>query len=200
MFDTRAVALLKPLVDRLAKSLQGAGVSANALTLIGFSIGIFAAVLIGFEHYRSAIAFILLSRLCDGLDGAVARLSNPSDKGGYMDITLDFLFYASIPLAFAWANPNANALAAATLLAAFMGTATSFLAFAVIAEKQQRKSSAYPNKSFYFLGGLTEATETLIAFIAMCVWPANFVLIAFGFAGLCMVTITMRVWHGWRVL
>lgn len=208
MFDTRAVALLKPLVDRLAKSLQGVGVSANALTLIGFGIGINAAMLIAFEFYRSAIILILLSRLCDGLDGAVARLGNqsgnqngnPSDKGGYMDITLDFLFYASIPLAFAYANPSANALAAATLLAAFMGTATSFLAFAVIAEKQQRKSSAYPNKSFYFLGGLTEATETLVAFIAMCVWPQTFALIAFGFAGLCAVTIVMRVWHGWQVL
>lgn len=60
---------------------------------------------------------IFLSRLCDALDGAVARQGQPTDAGGFLDITLDFLFYASIPLAFAVADPGANALAAAVLLA-----------------------------------------------------------------------------------
>ena len=32
---------------------------------------------------------------------SVARLSKASDAGGFLDISLDFLFYASIPLAFA---------------------------------------------------------------------------------------------------
>ena len=200
MFDTRAVALLKPFVDVLAKGLKQWGVGANALTVSGFLIGLSAAACIVLGLFWLAICLLLLSRLLDALDGAVARLGRPTDKGGYLDITLDFLFYAAIPLAFAWNNPPVNALAAATLLAAFMGTASSFLAFAVIAEKQQLKSVAYPNKSFYFLGGLTEATETIVAFIAMCIWPQYFAEIAFGFAGLCGVTIAMRVWHGWRVL
>ena len=200
MFDTRAVAILKPLVDVLAKGLKQLGIGANALTVSGFLIGLGAAACIVAGMFWLAICLLLLSRLLDALDGAVARLGSATDKGGYLDITLDFLFYAAIPLAFAWHNPQANALAAATLLAAFMGTASSFLAFAVIAEKQQRKSVAYPNKSFYFLGGLTEATETIVAFVAMCIWPQYFAAIAFGFAGLCGVTIGMRVWHGWRVL
>ena len=200
MFDTRAVAILKPLVDVLAKGLKRFGIGANALTISGFLIGLGAAACIVAGMFWLAICLLLLSRLLDALDGAVARLGSATDKGGYLDITLDFLFYAAIPLAFAWQNPQANALAAATLLAAFMGTASSFLAFAVIAEKQQRKSVAYPNKSFYFLGGLTEATETIVAFVAMCIWPQHFAAIAFGFAGLCGVTIAMRVWHGWRVL
>ena len=200
MFDTRAVAILKPFVDVLAKGLKRWGIGANALTVSGFLIGLGAAACIVLGLFWLAICLLLLSRLLDALDGAVARLGSPTDKGGYLDITLDFLFYAAIPLAFAWNNPQVNALAAATLLAAFMGTASSFLAFAVIAEKQQLKSVAYPNKSFYFLGGLTEATETIVAFVAMCIWPQYFAGIAFGFAGLCAVTIGMRVWHGWRVL
>src|SRR5690606_36302697 len=126
------------------------------------------------------LALLLASRLMDGLDGAVARATQPTDRGGFLDITLDFLFYASIPLAFAVADPARNALPAAVLLAAFIGTASSFLAFAIVAEKHRITSTAFPDKSFYFLGGLTEATETLVAFAAMCLWPTAFPLIAYG--------------------
>ena len=121
----------------------------------------------------------------------------PTDRGGFLDITLDFLFYASIPLAFAVADPARNALAAAALLAAFMGTGSSFLAFASIAAKRGMTSTAYPNKSFYFLGGLTEAGETLAFFIAMCLWPQYFAWLAWSFCGLCVLTIAMRIYWGW---
>jgi phosphatidylglycerophosphate synthase len=143
---------------------------------------------------------LLVSRLMDGLDGAVARETTPTDRGGFLDITLDFLFYASIPLAFAIAHPAHNALPAAVLLASFIGTASSFLAFAVVAEKHQLASLAFPDKSFYFLGGLTEATETIVALSAMCLWPAAFPLIAYGFAALCAITIAMRIGWGWHRL
>jgi phosphatidylglycerophosphate synthase len=128
----------------------------------------------------------------------VARATKPTDRGGFLDITLDFLFYASIPLAFAIAHPAQNALPAAVLLAAFIGTASSFLAFAIVAEKHRMTSTAFPDKSFYFLGGLTEATETIIAFAAMCLWPQWFPQIAYGFAVLCAITIAMRIGWGWQ--
>ena len=139
------------------------------------------------------------SRLADGLDGAVARLTRPTDRGAFLDITLDFIFYASIPLAFALADPAANALAAAVLLAAFIGTASSFLAFAVLAERRGLTSLAYPKKGLYYLGGLTEATETLACFAAMCLWPALFAPLALGFAALCGLTMAARVHAGWQV-
>ena len=31
------------------------------------------------------------------LDGSVARLTQPTDAGGFLDIALDFVFYATIP-------------------------------------------------------------------------------------------------------
>ncbi len=141
---------------------------------------------------------VLLSRLLDGLDGAVARLTTPTDRGAFLDITLDFLFYASIPLAFAVANPASNALPAAVLLAAFMGTGSSFLAFAALAERRGLKSSAFPRKGLYYLGGLTEASETLICFALMCLWPAQFAWWAYGFAVLCALTIVGRLVAGWQ--
>ena len=118
-----------------------------------------------------------------------------------MDISLDFLFYASIPLAFAIANPAANALPAAALLAAFMGTGSCFLAYAALAAKRGMSSSLqYPHKSFYFLGGLAEATETLAFFMAMCIWPEHFAPLAYLFTALCCVTIATRIYGGWRSL
>jgi phosphatidylglycerophosphate synthase len=117
-----------------------------------------------------------------------------------LDIALDFLFYAGIVLAFAISAPADNALPAATLLTAFIGTATSFLAFATLAAKRGITSIVYPDKSFYFLGGLTEATETLIVFIAMCLWPRWFPWLAYTFAGLCAITTCTRIVGAYRTL
>lgn len=198
MLDRAAVTLIRPAIDRLARVLAELGLGANQMTLLGFSIGMVAAALIASGQFLSAAAAILLSRLCDGLDGAIARRSRTTDAGGFLDIALDFVFYASIPLGFALADPERNALAAALLLAAFCGTMSSFLAFAVIAAKRRMDNLAWPDKSLYFLGGLTEATETLACFIAMCIWPQHFALLATVFAALCGVTTVTRIWWGWR--
>jgi len=198
MLDRYALALIRPPIDSMARVLVRAGVGANAVTLTGFCVGLVAAVLIAACAYSAGLAALLASRLCDGLDGAVARQTTATDAGGFLDITLDFVFYASIPLAFALADPQANALAAAVLLAAFIGTGSSFLAFAVMAAKRGMTSTALPDKSFYFLGGLTEATETLLFFMAMCLWPQHFAVLAYTFATLCAITIVSRIWWGWK--
>ena len=200
MLDRYAAALIKPVVNALGKPLARAGVTADQLTFFGFFIGLGAAFLIASGAYFTGAAAIFVSRICDALDGAVARQRTPTDLGGFLDIALDFIFYASIPLAFAVADPARNALAAATLLAAFVGTASSFLAFAVIAAKRGMTSTAYPDKSFYFLGGLAEATETLATFAAMCVWPQHFALLAYAFSVACAITIATRLWWGWQAL
>jgi phosphatidylglycerophosphate synthase len=200
MFDRIANAALQPLLRTGADLLVRTGLKANTVTYLGFSIGIAAAAAIAGQHYLAGLALLLLSRLFDGMDGIVARLTTPTDRGAFLDITLDFLFYASIPLAFAIADPARNALPAAVLLAAFIGTGSSFLAFAVLAEKRGLASHQYPGKGFFYLGGLTEATETLICFGLMCVWPEHFAWWAYGFAGLCALTIVTRVVGGAKAL
>jgi phosphatidylglycerophosphate synthase len=198
MLDRTAIALLQPVLDHGSRVLHRLGVTANAVTVIGFVIGIAAAVAIAQHAYAWGLLLLLSSRLCDGLDGALARLTQPTDRGAYLDIVLDFLFYAGIPLAFAISSPAERALPAAVLLAAFIGTGSSFLAYAVLAERRGLRSDAYPRKGIFYLGGLTEATETLICFALMCVLPAWFALWAYGFAVLCAVTIVTRLWAGWR--
>ena len=198
MLDSFAQRLIEPALTRMAHRLVRLNVTANQLTLAGFAVGLLAAVLIAQRAYEAGLVLLLLSRLCDGLDGAVARQTKPTDRGGFLDITLDFIFYAAVVLAFAFADPAANALAAAALLAGFMGTGSSFLAFAVMAAKRQMSKPMSSEKSFYFLGGLTEGTETLGFFVAMCLWPAQFALLAWVFAGLCVVTTIARVGWGYK--
>jgi phosphatidylglycerophosphate synthase len=200
MFDRAANAALTPLLQAGARTLVRLGVGADTVSVLGFAIGIGGAVSIAYEAYLLGLALILLSRLADGLDGAVARLTNSAtDRGAFLDITLDFIFYASVPLAFAFADPI-NALPAAVLLAAFIGTGSSFLAFAVFAERRGMATNAYAGKGLYYLGGLTEATETLACFALMCLWPKHFAWWAYGFAALCAVTIARRIVGGARAL
>ncbi len=200
MLDAAALRLLRPALVATARRLVAVGVGADAVTVAGFAMGCAAAVLIAVGWPLWGLAWLLASRLCDGLDGAVARLSKPTDRGAFLDITLDFLFYASIPLAFAVADPPANALPAAVLLAAFIGTGSTFLAFAALAQKRGLVSTEFPNKGLYYLGGFTEATETIVCFVLMCWWPQHFALWAYGFAVLCALTIASRLLAGWQAL
>jgi len=196
MLDRKILDKTHGLLIRLAKSLLARRITANQVTITGFIVGMLAMPLIVFDFTTLALACIILNRLLDGVDGTLARLSTPSDRGGFLDIVLDFIFYSSIPLAFALADPQANALAAAILIYAFIGTGCSFLAFAIIAAKRQMASTEFPDKSFYYLGGLTEATETIILFAIMCLFPAYFSVLAYGFAILCGMTTVLRIKAG----
>jgi phosphatidylglycerophosphate synthase len=199
MLDAAALRLLRPALIALARPLVAAGIGADAITLAGFATGIAGAAAIVADAPLAGLALLLISRGLDGLDGTVARLTRPTDRGAFLDIALDFLFYASVPLAFALADPTANALAAAVLLAAFIGTGTSFLAFAILAERRGLVP-ARPDKGFHFLGGLTEGAETIACFAAMCVFPGQFAPLALGFAALCAITAASRLVQGWRAL
>jgi phosphatidylglycerophosphate synthase len=200
MLDRHITPLIRPAVEAIARNLVRLGLRADHVTLIAFGIGIIAMICIAFRTYSMAAILILLSRLCDALDGAVARQTQATDAGGFLDIALDFLFYAGIVLAFALAAPKANALPAAVLLMSFVGTTSSFLAFAALAAKRGITSMEYPDKSFYFLGGLAEATETLIIFVAMCIWPRWFPQLAYAFAFLCAITTFTRIVGGYQTL
>ena len=196
MLDRVVTTALQRPVQRLASGLIFIGLRANQVTWAGFLIGLTALPLIAMGHTHWALLSIALNRLADGLDGAMARQTRPTDLGAFLDISLDFLFYASIPLAFVLADPARNGLPGALLLYSFIGTSGTFLAFAVLAAKRGATSTAYPDKGFYYLGGLTESTETLAVFALMCLVPAWFSGLAYGFAVLCALTTVMRITAG----
>ena len=193
MFD----AALRPWIDRfldpVGRGLARIGVSANAVTWFGFALGIAAAVAAAAGAALPAALLILGNRLCDGLDGAVARASGSSDLGAYLDITLDFIFYSAVPFGLAIANPD-HALAAAFLIFSFVGTGSSFLAFAIIAQKRGISTEARGKKGFFYLGGLTEGGETIIFLLVMVSFPQTFTPLAWVFGALCWITTATRIW------
>lgn len=199
MIDAAILPLQRSILTPIASALAARGIRADQITLSGFGIGLLACAALCFGQFTLGLTLILLNRLCDGLDGAVARLTEPTDRGAFLDIALDFVFYALVPLCFAFQDPAQNALPAALLITAFIGTGSSFLAFSVIAEKRGISAKDYPNKGIHYLGGLTEGFETIVFFILISLFPEYFPLLANIFAAACMIT-TLTRWHqGWIV-
>ena len=161
MIDARLAPLQKAVLGLPARWLAARGVLADHVSLVGFGLGVLAVPALAFGAFGLALALLAANRIADGLDGAIARATVPTDRGAFLDIGLDFVFYAIFPLGFALADPAANALPAAVLIASFIGSGSSFLAFASIAAKRGKTAADYPNKGIYYLGGLTEgAPET----------------------------------------
>ena len=125
------------------------------------------------------------------LEVEVARATKTTDLGGYLDILVDFVFYVAIPVGFGLADPE-NARFALLLVASFTLTGVSFLAFATIAAKRGLETAAHGKKSFFYSTGIAEGTETIAAFLLMCLAPAWFPAIATVYAILCLLTVAQR--------
>ncbi|MEO5615669.1 MAG: CDP-alcohol phosphatidyltransferase family protein [Cypionkella sp.] len=194
MIDAKLLPLQHGLLRGPARRLAP-WVTADQVSLAGFVLGALAVPALAFGLYGLALVLLALNRVADGLDGAVARINGPTDRGAFLDIALDFVFYALFPLGFALADPGVNALPAAVLIASFVGTGSSFLAFASIAARRGLTAKEYPSKGIYYLGGLTEGFETIAVFALMALNPAWFVVLAYGYAAACCVTTALR----WRM-
>ena len=192
MLDRFVRRCIDPPLNWAGRIVAGAGVSANAVTLGGFAVGLAAIPAIGTGHYLIGLGLLLANRLSDGLDGAVARVRGPTDLGGYLDIVCDFILYSGWAFAFALADPL-HAIPAAFLMLSFMGTGASFLAYAIFAAKRGITTEIGGSKSLYYLGGLTEGTETILIFMAFCLAPQHFAIMAWAFAAACWVTTVSRI-------
>jgi phosphatidylglycerophosphate synthase len=193
MLDGLMRRAIDPALNRWGADLARRGWSADGVTLAGLGLGIAAAALIAVGLTLAAIVPLLASRLADGLDGAVARATRRTDFGGYLDIACDFLFYGAVPFAFVLLDPAANGIAGAFLLLSFYVNGTSFLGYAVLAERRGMETAGRGVKSLYFTGGLLEGTETIAFFVVLCLWPGAFAPLAWIFGALCLVTALARV-------
>ena len=191
MLDHRVNAIIHPIMSGLANHIPRQ-ISANTITLVGFAVGVMVVPLLWLNLYSTAMAVILVNRFFDGLDGAVARKFGPTNLGGYLDITCDIIFYSAVIMGFALAAPEKNGLAAAFLIFSFIGTGSSFLAFAASSVKQGISSYAHGLKAFYYLGGLTEGTETILFLVIICMYPEYFPLMAVVFGSICWITVLGR--------
>ena len=199
MLDYRINTIIHPIMNSLANHVPRQ-ISANTITLANFTFGIMVVPLLWLKLYSAAMIVILVNRFFDGLDGAVARKLGPTNLGGYLDITCDFIFYSVVIMGFALADPGNNGLAAAFLIFSFIGTSSSFLAFAAAAEKKGISTNAYGIKGLYYLGGLTEGTETILFLVIICIYPANFPVLAVVFGIICWITVLGRFSSAYTLL
>jgi len=200
VFDSRLRPLIDPPLNAAGHRLATLGVSADQVTLAGFVFGLLAAGAIAAGAFLVGLVLVVANRLCDGLDGAVARASAVTDRGGYLDIVLDFAFYAAVPLAFAVVDAPRNALAAAFLLASFLVNGAAFLTFSLMAERNRLSTDVHGQKSFYYLTGLAEGGETVAFFVAFCVFPQFFPWLAALFACLCLASAAGRILAAGKLL
>jgi phosphatidylglycerophosphate synthase len=200
MLDGVMRKVIDPVVGPYGAKLAARGWTANGMTAAGLGLGLVAAAMIavGLPGWL-ALMPLLAGRVADGLDGAIARASQKTDFGGYLDIVADFIFYGAVPFAFAIAAPDTNAVAASFLLLSFYANGASFLGYAVLAEKHGLQTASRGVKSLYFTAGLLEGSETILFFTAICLWPASFPVLSWGFGALCLITAGARVALAWRV-
>lgn len=187
---------LRPLIDRplnaLGVRLAAGGLSANAITVAGFVIGMAALPALALGETWVAFGCLIANRIADGLDGAVARVRGPSDLGGYLDIVLDFIVYSAVVFAAGLAAPE-HAIWAAFLIFSFIGTGASFLAFAIVAAKRRIETVTRGRKSIFYIGGLAEGTETIIALAILTLRPDWLPWVAGIFGAMCWITTAFRV-------
>jgi phosphatidylglycerophosphate synthase len=192
MLDRAARRMIDPVLDRLAVAAQQRNLTPNQITIGGFACGVAAIGAIALQSYALGLLLLLVNRLADGVDGALAQRTGATDLGGYLDIVLDFIVYSGAAFAFALAQPD-HALPAAFLIFSFMGTGSSFLAFAIFAAKRRMDGESAGSKSFYYLGGITEGTETILLFVLILVFPHWFPAAAYVYGTLCWLTTVGRI-------
>ena len=193
MLDRYSQKLFNPLLQTWAVVLLRYGLTPNIISWVGLVFAIFSALAIYGSFTILGLLFIYLNRLCDGLDGMMARQSEVTPYGGFIDITFDFFFYAIIPLSFGLLNQE-NLLPSMLLLTSFLLNGSSFLAHASI-KGVYSKTDKILKKSIYYSSGLMEGTETIFFFTMFCLLPDKFPLLSYIFASLTLITFVQRVYR-----
>ena len=197
MLDSTLRPKLAGPLDFVAGRLGRVGVSPIAVTLVGFVFGAAACVMAGLSIWWAALVLWLANRFADGLDGPLARRRGATDFGGFLDIVVDFAVYGGFVLGVAVAVPDAR-VACAALLVSYYVSGAAFLAWSSLAERRARERP--DERSLQFVGGLAEGTETVVAYVAFCLFPDRAAWIAWIFTAMVVVTAGQRIIYARRSL
>jgi phosphatidylglycerophosphate synthase len=168
----------------------------TAITVVAAGIGVIAAVAAWQQWYLLALGLWLTNRVLDGLDGTVARINQKqSDLGGYLDIVLDMLVYAAIPLGLAiGVNSIPVYISLGFLFGAFYINGASWMYLAALLEKRKHGAAAQGEMTTVTMpGGLIEGTETIIFFCLFLLFPGWLVELYAAMAVLVLFTTGQRI-------
>lgn len=182
MIDSLIRPHIESTMDKMAVKVAQSGLSANKLTLIGFVLGFIGCFLVALQMYLPGLLFLLLALFFDGLDGAVARMTQPTELGAYLDMMSGVTLFALFPFFFMMSGPE-HAMAAGMLLLGLLLMGMTNLAYDYFA----MKNGAPPAKS-----GLVETSEIALFIILSCVYPAGFSFFAAALALMSVIAAIMR--------
>ena len=183
--------------DRFGKALASRGITPNQVTFLGGGLALIAMICAIFSYNVHACIFYLLNRFCDGLDGGVARHAKQTDIGGFLDVVFDFLAHAGLVVSLGIRDPPIL-MAIIYLLFSFIGAMTTFLAYAIIVAKRKDVSELKGRRAFYYIGGISEGTETVLFLSIMCILPEYTESLALFFGSLCWITTFGRIVCAWN--
>lgn len=191
MLDEPLRKWVDPLYTKAADALAWRDIRPSRVIIAGFLLSIAAFPAIVFGHYIVALVLIASGRSVDGLGGAVRRQTRATDLGDFLDISLEYIYCAAIPFAFALADPS-RALAACFFVFAFTVSAATFLAYSKFATKRGIDVKVGGVKGVSHLAGLTDGAEAFIAFTIVCIHPEWFGIVAYVFGIICFVSAGFR--------
>lgn len=191
---------IKKGFEKIVKKVFYKRVSANKLTIIGLILGIFSALLIFFSkvlQYELELIILAVIAMCfsfffDAVDGAIARLEEPSIFGGILDIFCDRIVEISIIIAIISTDPQILMWPGIFLLASIILCITMFLITGGIVNLENLEEG---KKVIYYRKGLMERSETLIFLVLITIlfFGALRFILLWIFAVLVFTTAVLRL-------
>lgn len=208
MFDSHFRSVLQAPLDLAARALDRPPITPDRITMVGLFLGLGSAGAAALTSWGVALLLWWASRLCDGLDGPLARRRraarsqpSPSQAGGFLDITADFVVYGSTVAGVAWGVTSSLGQPwwpFLLVLLAYYVNGAAFLAFSSIAERTGRRLD--DGRSLSFLGGLAEGAETIVVHSLWLIVPVHAHTIAMVWATVVGLSATQRIVSGYRAL
>jgi len=184
------------VINPLANYLQ-TKVTPNQITVLSGVLGLLVLPTLLMNYVYFSIFLLILSGICDTLDGTLARMQQTSsDWGSVLDIICDRIVEITVVLSLFAIAPAERGAPALLMLASMLLCITSFLVVGIFTVNETHKSFHYSPglmERFHYSPGLMERAEAFIFFIAMMLWPHYFNFLAFLFIALVLLTAIIRL-------
>ncbi len=165
MIEAHIRSKMQPFFDTIGKIVFiPFAIAPNTITLLAFITGLCSSMCICINQLIPALFMLLLSGLCDIMDGTVARITQQSQKiGAYIDLLSDRMVEAAIIFGFTIAYPQHYLAYIIFLIAVLLHFSTFTVAGALFANTGQ--------KSMHYDRSMVERAEAFIVFAMMLLLP-----------------------------
>lgn len=191
MFDAHLRTTAEKGLNPIGAALAKAGVSANFLTIIGLTMAIASAIVIGAGHLRWGVLVMAAAGIPDLLDGAVAKTSGTANKrGAFFDSSIDRVSDALILGGISWHLTKTHPGNPAVAIIPFALLATSLITSYLRSKGEQL--------GFDAKGGIMERAERLIMIGVGLVFNKYLVEILAVMLALTTITVIQRFFKVWN--